>query len=70
MIRGGFTVEFPLQGRHSAFSQAVTAAAKGLQVLFRSDRDFAHWVFTAPQLHRAFVTAPDDSAVIKLITKT
>ena len=47
----------------------MPAAAGGLQVSFRSDRDFLNRVLAAADFHWAFVAPPLDAGVVELITE-
>ena len=48
----------------------MSATAQRLEVLFRGDGDQLNRVLPAADLHRTFVAAPDDLAVVVLLTKT
>lgn len=47
----------------------MPAATGGLQMLFRSDADQLHWVFSAADLDRALVAAVMNIGVIESIPK-
>ena len=63
-------MQFTFQTFNPLFTQAVTAASGGLQVLFWGDADLLHGMLAAADLDRALVAAVMNLAVIKTITKT